>query len=145
MNPRNVEARNVGWTNLVKRRGGHTPQSLEYSPILPGEKRDSDASSSRPRSPADPVKIHPRLFWHIIIDDVTYLRNIQTPRRYIRGNQETRLARPESLNGHVSLPLGQITMDRHRIITVSVQCLSKPVASNLSSAEHKASTNQVLF
>jgi len=91
------------------------------------------------------VKIHPRLFRHIIIDDVTYLRHIQTPRRYIRGNQETRLARPESLNGHVSLPLGQITMDRHRIITVSVQCLSKPVASNLSSAKHKTSTNQVLF
>src|SRR5439155_12145896 len=55
VNPRNVEAGNVGWTNLIKRCGGHTPQSLEYSPILPGEKRDSDASSSRPSSPTDPV------------------------------------------------------------------------------------------
>src|SRR3989449_1440844 len=145
VNPRNVEAGNVGWTNLIKRRGGHTPQSLEYSPILPGEKRDSDASSSGASSPTDPVKIHPRLFRHIIVDDVTYLRNIQTPCRHIRGNQETRLARPESLNGHVSLPLRKIAMDRHRIITISVQCLSKPVASNLSSAEHKTSTNQVLF
>src|SRR5437660_12752396 len=145
LNPRNVEAGNVGWTNLIKRRGSHTPQSLEYSPILPGEKRDSDASSSRSRSPADPVKIHPRLFRHIIIDDVTYLRNIQTSCRYIRGNQETRLARPESLNGHVSLPLRKVAMDRHCIITISMQCLSKPVASNLSSAEHKTSTNQVLF
>src|SRR5207253_9827008 len=111
-------------------RGGHTPQSLEYSPILPGEKRDSDASISRPSSPSDPVRIHPCLLWHIRIDDVTYLRNIQTPRRYIRGNQETRLARPESLNGHVSLPLRKIAMYRHRIITISMQCLSKPVASN---------------
>jgi hypothetical protein len=91
------------------------------------------------------VKIHPRLFRHIIIDDVTYLRNIQAPRRYIRGNQETRLARPESLNGHVSLALRKVTMDRHRIITISVQCLSKPVASNLGSAEHKTSTDHVLF
>src|SRR5438876_136126 len=145
VNPRNIEARNVGWTNLIKRRRGHTPQSLEYSPILPGEKRDSDTSSSRPRSPTNPVKIHPRLFRHIIIDDVTYLRNIQAPRRYIRGNQETSLARPESLNGHVSLPLRKITMYRHRIITISMQCLSKPVASNLSSAEHETSANQVLF
>src|SRR5207237_2543057 len=119
VNPRNVEARNVGWTNLIKRRGGHTPQSLEYSPILPGEKRDSDASSSRASSPADPVKIHPRLFRHIIIDDVTYLRNIQTPRIYIRGNQDTRLARPESLNGHVSLPLRKIAIYRHRFITIN--------------------------
>src|SRR5207302_8724034 len=46
---------------------------------------------------------------------------------------------------HESLPLRQITMERHRIITVSVKCLSKPVASNLSSAKHKTSTNQVLF
>src|SRR5207245_9573081 len=126
VNPWNVEARNVGCTNLIKRRGGHTPQSLEYSPILPGEKRDSDASSSRPRSPTNPVKIHPRLFRHIIIDDVTYLRNIQAPRRYIRGNQETSLARPESLNGHVSLPLRNVAMDRRRIIPISVPRLRKP-------------------
>src|SRR5207253_9131847 len=61
VNPRNIEAGNVRWTNLIKRRGGHTPQSLEYSPILPGEKRDSDTSSPRPSSPTDPVNIHPRL------------------------------------------------------------------------------------
>src|SRR2546430_11088700 len=109
----------------MMRREGHAHQTLQSTPISIVTKRESNASSSRPSSPADPVKIHPRLFRHIIINDVTYLRNIQTPRRYIRGNQETRLARPERLNGHVSLPLRKITVYCHSIITVSVQCLSK--------------------
>src|SRR4029077_7543972 len=34
----NVEARNVGWANLVQCRRGHPSQSLEYSPILSSEK-----------------------------------------------------------------------------------------------------------
>jgi hypothetical protein len=91
------------------------------------------------------VKIHSRVFWHVIVDHVTYFGNIETSRGDICGDQETCLAGAKRLDGHVSLPLGKVAMDRHRVIAISVQCLSQPVATNLCCTEHKAPTYQVLL
>jgi hypothetical protein len=91
------------------------------------------------------VEVHPWFFRHVKIDHVTYLRNIQTSCRNICSNQETGFARAESLNGHVSLPLRKVPMDRHCIITISVQRLSQPVAANLCGTEDKTSTYQILL
>src|SRR5689334_10958869 len=48
--------------------------------------------------------------WNIVVEDVAHIRNIETTRRDVRGDQQVAAATPEGSDGAFPLRLSQVTV-----------------------------------
>src|SRR5690606_23852339 len=79
------------------------------------------AGATRTSRPSDPVDIIFRMRRHVVVDDVAHVRNVETARGDIAGDQQRDLALAERLEGRHPGALIQVAMERADGETVLVE------------------------
>ena len=78
--------------------------------------------------------------WQVKVDDVGDVRNIQTSRRDVRGDEDGRLTRSEGFQRRLALLLRAIAVDARRGLTVLVQEILELVRTSLRFDENQSQT-----
>src|SRR5579871_4694546 len=105
-------------------RNGLSGQLLDRRNRLPVSRADDGdrgARTPRPGGAPDAVNVVVRMMWHVEIEDVADIWNVETTRGDIGGYQQRHLPAPELLERSHACRLIHVAMQRHDVEPVTQQ------------------------
>ena len=102
------------------------------------EEGGGNTSVTSATSTADTVNIVVDVGGKVVINDMGNIGDIETASSHSGGNHDGSATLTEGLKGHLTLPLGSITMDRCSRVIVGDEVVAQNIGHPLGLDEHKS-------